>query len=191
MRRGASGGFLFSREKEPKRALTAGKLRFPAEHVVGLIHNMHAVGADLRVRPSPAPAAPLGMLNPLPPRPPIPKGRTRRGRRPRRPIPRARRTFGDTVPLPGLPQLGDSPFKTCPPPGRTHRFAPTEASQISNSSFAFSTAATVFASSISPVRHRWTISSKGTRSTCKNSSGSKCWLCIVSPRARNRYSVSP
>ena len=73
-----------------------------------------------------------------------------------------------------------------PPPRRAARLR----RQRFSSSFAFSTAATVLASSISPSRQRRTISAKGTRSTFKNSSSSRCWSSILRSRARYRWRVS-
>ena len=61
----------------------------------------------------------------------------------------------------------------------------------SPSSFAFSTAATVLPSSISPERHRASSVSKGRRRTCKNSSASGCVAPKVRSRARYRCSTSP
>ena len=76
--RGASGGFLFSREKEPKRALeplyalvgAKASRTVTGDMRVGLSIYMESptglsVGADLCVRPSPTPAAPRGYCNPL------------------------------------------------------------------------------------------------------------------------------
>ena len=59
-----------------------------------------------------------------------------------------------------------------------------------NSSFAFSTAATVFASCTSFCRHRRRSSSNGIRSTFRNSSSSGCCAPKVRSRARYRYSTS-
>ena len=61
----------------------------------------------------------------------------------------------------------------------------------SPSSFAFSTAATVLPSSISPERHRASSVSKGRHRTCKNSSASGCVAPKVRSRARYRCSTSP
>ncbi|CAN3972166.1 CDP-diacylglycerol--glycerol-3-phosphate 3-phosphatidyltransferase, partial [Dysosmobacter welbionis] len=63
-------------------------------------------------------------------------------------------------------------------------------SQRFRSTFAFSTAAMVLLSSISPSMTRWTISLKGMRSTFKNSSSSNCWDSMCRPFARKRYSRS-
>ena len=68
------------------------------------------------------------------------------------------------------------------PPSSVYRFSRTLARR---------TAATVLASSISPFMQRCTISSKGTRSTLRNSSGSRCCSLNFSPLAKNRCRISP